>query len=599
MQLRAFGKHLFASGGLMALLVATSVPAGEPIAHDDLLQHTLEEIAAANDLPALAVAEFDATGTQYYLVGRNQAGLPLSEADTFHTGQLANLFTGLLLYSLVAEGTIGLDENIHARLPEVDIRNPWSSSHPIRLRHLLSHQSGLAPLHFRDLFLEQQQPPALLASINRAHRSLEAGFPPGTRTEYSQLGFAIAAYLAERATRSNYDSLLHTLYGPIIALADDAAVPVAAHARGKTFATMIPVFGSSTDAVMSLRQMAATGQLLINNGQLDGRQLLKPEVVAMLEDPAVSKGSYIAGMRRDAIQDLRYYSISGNYPGYLAELVHAPERDRGYVILMTGNEAHAAYESIRRELLFRLASGLPDVAAVVADAAPSPDISGYWLREAHRPSEKLLGELMMIARIGACNEQWYCWEPLSGDSFELQSAGNLEFRVRGKWQAGWRVAADGARLSRSNEHWRRIAGWRYYAGPMLVVIGLLLAMINIGKAPHWIALIWRGEGRSFHEWLPRLVPFIAVLAHAGWIAVFYQLDVFMLGSVNSATISILVFSLLALLTSLATLPLALFGIYWKILPASSVLNVATGICLWLMLYWLWLCDLLVLQTWNL
>ncbi len=134
---------------------------------------------------------------------------------------------------------------------------------------------------------------------------------------------------------------------------------------------------------------------------------------------------------------------------------------------------------------------------------------------------------------------------------------------------------------------------------VLVVIGLLLAMINIGKAPHWIALIWRGEGRSFHEWLPRLVPFIAVLAHAGWIAVFYQLDVFMLGSVNSATISILVFSLLALLTSLATLPLALFGIYWKILPASSVLNVATGICLWLMLYWLWLCDLLVLQTWNL
>ncbi len=108
----------------------------------------------------------------------------------------------MTLQTLVAEGSLSLDAKVGELVPEVDMHNPWAegqggNERPVLVRHLLSHQAGISPLHFRDLFVSGEVQP-LLAGLNSSFRALRLEYPPGTRQVYSQATHGLAAYLVER-----------------------------------------------------------------------------------------------------------------------------------------------------------------------------------------------------------------------------------------------------------------------------------------------------------------------------------------------------------------------------------------------------------------
>lgn len=122
------------------------------------------------------------------------------------------LCTTLVTLQLVAERRLSLQDPVSAWLPEVAAAHPSS----LRIWHLLAHASGLpAWKPFYQVVL-----PLPPTRRRQATRRLAAGTPctaaPGSRAEYSDLGFILLDWVLERCTGKRLDRLgEERLFGPL------------------------------------------------------------------------------------------------------------------------------------------------------------------------------------------------------------------------------------------------------------------------------------------------------------------------------------------------------------------------------------------------
>ena len=130
----------------------------------------------------------------YGLANREQ-NVPFTPSTPADGGSLAKTVTAALVLDLAREGVVDLDAPVQRYLPEL----PWKT---ITLRHLLSHSGGI-PVADYDWFDPFLPAPAIrttgaLLKVLETQRPPLA-FEPGTRFEYSSLGYDLAALAAARA----------------------------------------------------------------------------------------------------------------------------------------------------------------------------------------------------------------------------------------------------------------------------------------------------------------------------------------------------------------------------------------------------------------
>jgi CubicO group peptidase (beta-lactamase class C family) len=130
------------------------------------------------------------------------SGSPVDVDTVFRIASLSKSFTAAAVMKLRDEGTISLDAPITTYLPELSsVALPTRDSAPITVRQLLTHGSGLP---WDDLwgavshgFNEQD-----LRALTQA--GLSFSNPPGTRFEYSNLGYALLGRIVERVSGKGY-----------------------------------------------------------------------------------------------------------------------------------------------------------------------------------------------------------------------------------------------------------------------------------------------------------------------------------------------------------------------------------------------------------
>jgi CubicO group peptidase (beta-lactamase class C family) len=137
------------------------------------------------------------------------------DADSvFRIASMTKSFTGAALMSLVAEGGARLDEPVATYVPELaDWRGPTTDGPPLTVRHLVSMESGLPsddPWADRHLDLSPTQMDALIA------QGAAFTWTPGTRFEYSNLGWGLVGRVIERVAGATPQDLITTrLLGPL------------------------------------------------------------------------------------------------------------------------------------------------------------------------------------------------------------------------------------------------------------------------------------------------------------------------------------------------------------------------------------------------
>lgn len=139
-----------------------------------------------------------------------ERGLPFTPATAGDGGSIAKTFAAAAIHLLVAEGRLGLDDPVASHVPEF----PHGAT---RVRHLLVHSVGLPDYDFFDADL----PPGTrrdAASMLRvlANRQSAPSFVPGSRFEYSSLGYDVAALVVERVSGQPYTRFVQDrLLGPL------------------------------------------------------------------------------------------------------------------------------------------------------------------------------------------------------------------------------------------------------------------------------------------------------------------------------------------------------------------------------------------------
>jgi len=202
-------------GLLVAALVVAAyffaTSAGEPkLADKGTIDDQRAEIAAI--METLAVnGQFSGTllvavgGEPLYAGAFGLADIERSVPNTldtqFRIASATKPFTNLLIYQLVADGRLNLDDKLSDWLPEF----PSEKGSLITVSHLLNHRSGITG-EGRIPELEQIERhrwtrDELIQEIS----SRDLVSPPGLRSEYSNYGYILLALIIERAGEASYE----------------------------------------------------------------------------------------------------------------------------------------------------------------------------------------------------------------------------------------------------------------------------------------------------------------------------------------------------------------------------------------------------------
>jgi serine-type D-Ala-D-Ala carboxypeptidase/endopeptidase len=122
--------------------------------------------------------------------------------SVFRIASMTKSFTAATVLSLRDEGRLALDDPIDRFVPELaDLRYPTADSPRITIRHLLTMTAGLPT---DDPWGDRQQGLDLAAFSQLLRNGLSFAWAPGTRFEYSNLGYGILGRLITNVAGREY-----------------------------------------------------------------------------------------------------------------------------------------------------------------------------------------------------------------------------------------------------------------------------------------------------------------------------------------------------------------------------------------------------------
>jgi CubicO group peptidase (beta-lactamase class C family) len=123
--------------------------------------------------------------------------------SVYELASVSKQFTAVLVLQLAEEGQLSLDDPVSKYVPEAP--RTWE---PMRVRHLLTHTSGLPEFHFlpnrmNALSFMRYTVDMQVQDIRRSRLS----FTPGTKFGYSNAGYELLAIIAQQVAGKPFEEL--------------------------------------------------------------------------------------------------------------------------------------------------------------------------------------------------------------------------------------------------------------------------------------------------------------------------------------------------------------------------------------------------------
>lgn len=238
--------------------------------------------------------------------------------DRFVIGSISKQVTAALILKAYEKRLLAFNDAMGDHLSK--IQQPWSQR--VTLHHLLTHTHGIQSL---------EQP---------------LGFEPGTRFEYSQLGYALLAQILEQVNRKSFEQLCRELFAQLDLRSTFHPIDHerAGLLRGFERREGASKYRRTTD---SLKNYAAAGSListvsdlarwndLLHSGKLIGKHSvdLMSRRYATRQHPIFGEVEYGYGLLFDkGEQDLQIGAL-GYAPGFASASYYYPRLNMNLVVL--------------------------------------------------------------------------------------------------------------------------------------------------------------------------------------------------------------------------------------------------------------------------
>jgi len=195
----------------------------------------------------------------------------------------------VILFKAVSDGIIGLDDRVAKYVPSWRLDTEKSN---ITIRHLASHSSGMGDLRFDETYTGWKEN-YVRNPDKRFKLALDRVpilYEPGSQLSYSGVGFYVLAYtigtlLKHSADPSNLKSFLRDR------IMEPLGIPTGAWnlSYGDSYEIDdMELYAIGSGASYTARAAARIGQLFVQNGEWEGRQLIDPMWVSQAFDYAMS-----------------------------------------------------------------------------------------------------------------------------------------------------------------------------------------------------------------------------------------------------------------------------------------------------------------------
>jgi CubicO group peptidase (beta-lactamase class C family) len=264
--------------------------------------------------------------------------VPVKPETVFQSGSMGKQFTATAVMTLVEEGKIGLDDPLTKFFP--DAPPAWMS---VTVRELLSHTAGFGDypenFDFRKDWTEAEQ--------LKLVESLPLAYSPGTKWEYSNLGYLTLGLLIHRVTGEFYgDFLQGRIFKPlemqttrIISEADIVPNRAAGYrlVKGelKNQEWVAPMINTTADGSLyfSILDLAKWDAALYTEKLLKRASLEKMWTPALLKNGKPNKEGYGFGWLIAQQKGRRVISHDGSWQGFETSITRHVDDQLTVVVL--------------------------------------------------------------------------------------------------------------------------------------------------------------------------------------------------------------------------------------------------------------------------
>lgn len=321
---------------------------------DKIAQQVLE----ATGVPSASVAVVQNGRLAYaqaYGAARLEPKVPARTDMRYAIGSISKQFTAVAVLLLQQDGKLSLDDKVSRYLPTLTRANE------VNIRQLLSHTSG-----YQDFWPQDYVPPMMLKPTTPqgildiwAKKPLD--FEPGTRWQYSNTNYTIAAMIVEKVSGMPfYEFVTRRILQPVglqSTIDFDAGKMTGTDPVGYMRYGLGPLRVAPTEApgwMYGAGQLAMTASDLARwDISLIERKLLRPASYQALEtDVLLNSGvatGYGLGLSVGLQGGRRFISHSGEVSGFTAYNIVFPE-EKAAVVVLTNQDAAPASGTIGRQI---------------------------------------------------------------------------------------------------------------------------------------------------------------------------------------------------------------------------------------------------------
>ena len=393
----------------------TDLPDTAPL--DAMIASKLAETRTPG-LVACIVRRGEVQWSRAYGLADAKAGRPCSESTPFMLGSLSQVITATAIMQLYEKDLIDLDDDVNEHM-EFPVRHPRFAGTPITYRMLLAHTSGIqddSRMLERHFVLGDSEVPLrkvikwTLKSSGR-HYDPVHGFStwkPGTDYQFSNLGYALLAYLVELISGSPFDQYCQAhIFKPLgmtgtswrLAQADTKTLAMPHRtcrvtgeweAVGHYGYPDYPNHCLRTNAADLARFMTA----MMNQGTLDDAKLLQSQTVADMQSVCYREFApyqALGWFYEDSNDGGQLVGHGGADHGVLHRMFYRPDREVGVILLTNGDPSRKGLWNLVgiESRLFELSDAIaaahkPALHVVPREEAPAEDAEVVAFKQRQR-----------------------------------------------------------------------------------------------------------------------------------------------------------------------------------------------------------------------
>ena len=290
-----------------------------------------------------------------------ETNAPITPETLFQIGSVTKTFTAAMILGMAQEGKLKLD------VPVGDYaKNLSPKLARVTLNQLLSHKAGI--IDEPDEYGATDE--SLMAGYIRSWTDDYCLFGGGEVFSYSNSGFALAGFVAQESSGKLYADLMDerlfqplgfrgTTFRPTVAMTYPLAVGHQAKLGEKpTVVRPLPqearLYPAGT-MYSSLNDMSRFAVAFLNEGKIDGKQIINQSVIEKMSTPAAMQlsaadnTSYGNGLFMNTRRGVRAVWHDGSMTGYVASLLFVPEQR--FAVIILGNTNNVALDRTQEKAM--------------------------------------------------------------------------------------------------------------------------------------------------------------------------------------------------------------------------------------------------------